>query len=424
MKTKLSGILIFASVILTLYSYFFNDFLIISALFLWLVLILLFKELKNKKLLAILFILGILVLIICIFLDSKIDIKKLFSINQNMITLLVSVGFLRLIATPKIDKSSNLPKGQKSFFQTYLGLHFFGAVINISALIIIADKLYKNAKLNSAQIITITRAFSTDALWSMFFVAFAAATTYAPKLNFLMLSICGLTLAFFAFLWTSKELFSKFDMKDFIGYPISFQTLYIPFLLSFIVLATHYFYKNIQIITLISLFALILSIVILLFKEGFKNFIIIFSDYISNELPNMKGEISLFLVAGFFGMSVSFLLLGLNFNFPFEVFDYKIASLFLAVFLILGFLGIHPIISIAIVGDLLQNANHTLLAMTFLMAWSLNVANSPFSGVNLTISSRYNINPMDIFKLNFNYTLVFYFLCVFVLFVMSKILGI
>lgn len=424
MKSKISGILIFISVVLTLYSYFFSDFLLLAALFLWLALILLFDGLKNKKLLMTLFVLGLFILFACMYLGYEIDIKKLLSINQNMIVLLISVGFLRLIATPKFEKISHLPKGKKAFFQTYLGIHFFGAVINISAMIIIADKLYKNAKLTATQIITLSRAFSTDAFWSMFFVAFAAAITYAPKLDFLIVSISGLSLAFLAFLYTCKELFYKFDMDEFTGYPLSFSTLYIPLLLSFIVLLTHYFYKSVQIITLISLFSLILSILILIPKDGFKSAIINFYNHISKELPNMKGEISLFLFAGFFGMSVSFLLLGSNFNLPFATYDYKIASLFLALFLLLGFFGIHPIISIAVLSDLLQNANHTLLGATFLMAWSLNVTNSPLSGVNLTISSRYNINGMDIFKLNFNYTLMFYFICVIMLYILSKILGI
>ena len=58
-------------------------------------------------------------------------------------------------------------------------------------------------------------------------------------------------------------------------------------------------------------------------------------------------------------------LLGLNFNLPFEVFDYKVAAVTLLIFIILAFVGIHPIISISILGDFFCQANHTLLAMTF-----------------------------------------------------------
>ena len=79
----------------------------------------------------------------------------------------------------------------------------------------------------------------------------------------------------------------------------------------------------------------------------------------------MKSEISLFLVAGLFGIMAGGVLLGLNFKLPFEVFDYKAASILLFIFIVLGFVGIHPIISISILGDFFVNANHTLLAMTY-----------------------------------------------------------
>ena len=71
----------------------------------------------------------------------------------------------------------------------------------------------------------------------------------------------------------------------------------------------------------------------------------------------------------------------------------------LAIFIILGFIGIHPIITIAIIGDFLSGVNHTLLAITFLMAWATTVSTSPFSGLNLTIVARYDFDAKEIFKL-------------------------
>ena len=79
----------------------------------------------------------------------------------------------------------------------------------------------------------------------------------------------------------------------------------------------------------------------------------------------MKVEMGLFLVAGMFGIGVSSILAGLDFKLPFETFDWQIASLLLFVFIVLAFIGIHPIITIAIIGNFLNSANHTLLAVTF-----------------------------------------------------------
>jgi len=46
----------------------------------------------------------------------KVDITKLFSINQYLVTLLIGVGFLRLIATPK-NEEIDTKKGEKSFLK-------------------------------------------------------------------------------------------------------------------------------------------------------------------------------------------------------------------------------------------------------------------------------------------------------------------
>ncbi|MGB5792186.1 MAG: tellurium resistance protein TerC, partial [Poseidonibacter sp.] len=127
-------------------------------------------------------------------------------------------------------------------------------------------------------------------------------------------------------------------------------------------------------------------------------------------------------VAGMFGISISSILLGLDLSLPFEKFDWFIASILLAIFIFLAFIGIHPIITIAIIGDFLSGVNNTLLAVTFLMAWSTTVSTSPFSGLNLTIIARYNIDGKRIFKLNIVYVLKMYIVSVFCLFILSKYL--
>ena len=306
-----------------------------------------------------------------------------------------------------------------------MGIHLFGSIINLSALLLVADKMYKKSKLSPLQIIVLTRSFASDAYWSPFFVAFAAALTYAPNLNAFSIISFGTVIAFIAFFITYLEVIkSKFDLDSFYGYPLSLQTLYLPLILAFFVLITHYLYEDFKIILLISSFAFLLTICILPIKKGLKNSLKILKFHIIDELPKMKSEISLFLVAGLFGIMAGSVLLGLNFNLPFEVFDYKVAAVTLLIFIILAFVGIHPIISISILGDFFVNANHTLLAMTFLMAWATTVSTSPISGLNLTMSARYSCNPKEIFKLNIFYAIKMYIFCVILLFFMSKFLEI
>lgn len=207
------------------------------------------------------------------------------------------------------------------------------------------------------------------------------------------------------------------------GYSISFSSLYLPFSLAFLVLVTNYFFPHIKVIILISLFSFFLALIILPIKKSIKKAIIEITNHILVELPKMKAEISLFLVAGMFGVIMSSILLGLNLQLPFEKFDWIIASILLAIFILLGFIGIHPLITIAIIGDLLNQVDHTLLAVTFLMAWATTVSTSPFSGSNLTIVSRYDFNAKDIFKLNMFYALKMYLVSVIFLFILYKYLN-
>ena len=423
---KISGLLIFLSFLVTLYSYFFNnDLLIFAGILTWISFLILFNSIKNKKMILILFILSLIAFLISYFNGFKIDFIKVFTVNQYLLTLLIAVGFLRLIATPKKDKLSSLPKGKQSFIKTYLGVHLFGSVINLSSLILVADKMYKKAPLTNSQIILLTRAFSSDAYWSPFFVAFAAAITYAPNLNTSIILLNGITLAFLAFLITYYEVIKnkEFNMDEFRGYPLSFDSLYLPFILAVLVLITNYIYPNIKVIVLISLYSMLMSLFILPIKKGFNQAISKFKLHIMDELPKMKVEMALFLVAGMFGMAVSSILIGLNLKLPFEIFDWQIASILLLIFITLAFIGIHPIITIAIIGDFLSGVNHTLLALTFLMAWSTTVSTSPFSGLNLTIVARYNFDAKEIFKLNIFYAFKMYFICVLCLFVLSKYLA-
>ena len=285
--------------------------------------------------------------------------------------------------------------------------------------------MFKKAPLSNAQVVLLTRAFASDAYWSPFFVAFAAAITYAPKLDTSIILLNGIILSILAFLITYYEVLNnkEFNIDEFRGYPLSFESLYLPFMLALLVLITNYFFPNIKVIVLISAYSLFLCLLILPIKKGLIQSFFKLAFYVSDELPKMKTEMALFLVAGMFGISISSILIGMNLQLPFEIFDWQIASILLLIFIILAFVGIHPIITIAIIGDFLSGVNHTLLALTFLMAWSTTVSTSPFSGLNLTVVARYDFCAKEIFRLNIFYAFKMYLICVFCLYILSNYLG-
>lgn len=420
----LSGILIFISFLITIYSYFYNEgFFILSGIFAWIAFIFLFKFTSNIKLLVTLLVLSLIAFLYSYSNGFNIDFSRAILVNQYLLTLLIGVGFLRLIATPKNEKVKKLPVGKKAFFKTYLGIHLFGSVINLSSLILVADKLYKKSNLTNLQVVVLTRAFSTDAFWSPFFVAFAAAMTYAPNLSTSTILFTGLILTFIAFFITYFEVIKKYDVSTFKGYPIHFETLYLPFMLAIMVLITNYYYPEKKVILLIATFSFALTFFILPVKVGLLKSFKKLSNHINEELPRMKNELALFLVAGMFGVSISTILIGLDIGFPFEKFDGFSASVLLFVLMFLSFIGIHPIISISILGSFANELNHTLLAAAFLMSWSITVATSPFSGLNLTMQARYDLKAIDIFKINIPYAIKMYFVCVIMLFILAEVLG-
>lgn len=422
---KFSGLIIFISFITTLYSYFLdNSFLVFSSLMLWSSVILLFTMLKNIKVVVSLISLSLVLFGLSYLNGFKIDFNKVFSINQYLVILLIGVGFLRLIIDPKDENTKN-SIGKDGFLKTYFSLHLFGSVINISALILVADEMYKKTKhLTNIQLALLTRAFSSDAYWSPFFVAFGAAITFTPKLDVFYIISSGLTLALFSFVVTYFEVRKSDALNSFEGYPLNFLNLALPFSLAISVLVVHSFYEEIKIIVLIALLAFILSLVVLPIKNGVINTIEKYKIHISNDLPNMRNEISLFLAAGMFGVSVSSVLNGIGFTLPFGHFDYIIASGVLLLFIVLSFIGIHPIISISIFGHMLAEFNQTLVAISFLMAWGITVSSSPFSGVNLTLHSRYGIDVKNMLKTNFSYVLKMYLFCIVLLYIVSNTLGI
>jgi hypothetical protein len=420
LSQHIAGIFVFISFLLTVYAYFINDNIaLFSGIFAWLALFLLFQYIAKKILLYVLIAFTCIFLVFALIQGFEVDFQRAILVNQHLLTLLIGVGFLRLIATPKQEKIKQLPVGKSSFLKTYLGIHLFGSVINLSSLILVADKLYKKGPLSQLQLLLLTRAFSSDAYWSPFFVAFAAALTYAPNLSTPVILSTGLMLAFIAFLLTYQEVQknSIYDLETFQGYPIHFETLYIPVLLALLVLVINHYFPHIKVIMLISLFSVLLTIALLPMKTGLKKAIETFGRYITEQLPLMRNELALFLIAGVFGVMVSSLLSGFNIDMPFSTFDGIWAAVMLLVLIVLSFVGIHPIISIAVIGNWMPHIDHTLLAMAFLMSWSTAVSTSPFSGLNLTIQARYNIKAIDIFKVNISYAIKMYVVCAIVLMV-------
>jgi len=79
--------------------------------------------------------------------------------------------------------------------------------------------------------------------------------------------------------------------------------------------------------------------------------------------------------------------------------------------------GVHPVISIAVVGAWVapMGVSHILLAVLFLMSWAIGVCVSPFSGMNLALQGRYEVSGWQLFRWNRGYALKMLLVCAVVL---------
>ena len=136
-------------------------------------------------------------------------------------------------------------------------IHLFGAAINLSAVVIIGDRLARQGTFGKRTAILISRGFSSAALWSTFFAGMAVVLTYSPGAELPILIAVGLPLAVAGLAYTYAEALvsDPSRLAAFSGYPIHFQSLWIPGLLAACVLLTHVFLPQWSVLTVISLLA-------------------------------------------------------------------------------------------------------------------------------------------------------------------------
>jgi hypothetical protein len=316
--------------------------------------------------------------------------------NQAMLAMLASVSFLRLITLPSTGDDEHLPTGRAALWRTLLGVHFFGAVINLSTVMIVGDRQSKNRPLSPLQATVLSRGFAMAASWSPFFAAMGIALTNAPGANLTVVSLTGLPVAMLALGFSVWQFEKVFNVAEFRGYPLNFQALWIPGLLALAVMLIHNSYPDLSILTLISSLSLLLTFAVMLARHRRKAMPRL-GEFITEGLPRMSGELVLFLSAGVLAAGISTAVTVSGIDLTPEVFGPSQASLLLVGMVLLSLVGIHPVISVTTASGLILPASPdpNLLAMTFLMTWAAGVCISPFSGLSLAIQGRYGINAFS-----------------------------
>ncbi len=323
--------------------------------------------------------------------------------NALLLAMLAAVSFLRLIARPETEANEALPRGRRAVWSTLLGVHLFGAVINLSSVFIMGDRISREGRLNRAQTVVLTRGFTAAAFWSPFFAAMAAAMTYAPGASLPQVWLMGMPLAAIGLLLTG--VFCR-EHDVFTGYPMHLSALALPGLLALAVLLLHQWHGEWHILGVISLLAPALSVTTVVLRRPAP--LQRLRQHVEESLPGMQNELSLFLAAGIMAAGLNAVFAGFGGWLPFERFGGTEASQVLIFMLATSILGVHPVINIAALGTLLAplEPDGTLLAMTFLSAWAIGVACSPFSGINLAMQGRYGQGGLDSLRWNGLYSLI------------------
>lgn len=332
--------------------------------------------------------------------------------NALLLGMLAAVSFLRLIARPGTQAGERLPSGRRAVWSTLLGVHLFGAVINLSSVFIMGDRISRDSRLDRAQTVILTRGFTAAAFWSPFFAAMAAAMTYAPGASLPQIWLMGIPLAAFALLMTALGCQRN---GEFTGYPMHPAALALPGLLALAVLILHEWKRDWHILGIICLLAPTLSVAVLFVRDPAP--LGRLRHHLATDLPGMRNELSLFLAAGVMAAGLNALFAGFGDWMPFTGFGGREASLLLLFMFATSLLGVHPVINIAALGTLLAplKPDGTLLAMTFLCAWAIGVSTSPYSGINLAMHGRYGQETLDSLKWNGLYSLVMLLLSIAVL---------
>jgi len=330
------------------------------------------------------------------------QLEKALSTNQALLAMLAGVTFLRLISLPEADAGEPDPHGRGALWRTLLGVHLFGSVINLSAVMIIGDRQSRRRPLDPLQASVLSRGFALAAHWSPFFAAMGIALSNAPGSQLLTLSMVGLPLAAIGLLVSGWRLSRSPQAAGFVGYPMHFGALWIPGLLAAMVMLMHRWQPDVPILTFISALSVGLTLAVLLARHAVADAIARFAAHVRDGLPRMSGELALFLAAGVLAAGIGSAVQSAGWTLDLPRFGATEASVALLLMVALSAAGVHPVISIATAHGILTplNPDPNLMGITYLMTWAAGVSSSPFSGMHLAMHGRFGIDSRGFLRWN------------------------
>ena len=402
---KYNGWIIVGTLVFYLLSVCLPSVLVLPTILAWLTPILMWRSLGRSALrqALLLFFAGLLAILFSASQGVFLGLKQIFTANLPLLAMFVAVSLLSL--TNRAIEDPALPKGKSAVVTTAIGTHLLGAVINLSVLFVFGDRLQKGGTLSREQMIILARSFCAAAWWSPFFIATGVALTYAPQMSWKETLIPGGIMTVVAISYSIVEV-CFFRKAAFSGYPIKTESLTVPVFLAAIVICVHHFRHDISILLLICVISPLGAFV---FMKG-RPRLATLSDFIEHRMASVNSQFALFLAAGVFSTGIKSIthVYPALFSLEGTAFTPLLFAIVLAVMVIIGIIGVHPIVSIAIVSPLLLplNPNPSQLGFLFLSSWAVSTGSSPLSGVGLALVSRFQASPREILQNNWHYAVV------------------
>ena len=333
--------------------------------------------------------------------------RQLLEGNQAILAMLATVSFLRLVARSGAHAGERLPRGPGAILPTVLAVHLFGAIINISAVFVVGQRISQDGSLTPLQAKVVTRAFVAAACWSPLFTSMAVVLHYIPAVTVLHVVKLNVLLAVALLAFTSWDLRRDAGAAAFIGFPMHRAALAAPLTLSALVLALFSVPTGWSILTIIVIAALSCVTLLRLGKPWAETRRLLW-HHVDRELPRMGGEFALFVGATLLATGIGAFATAHPGPWVVDPPDALAAVPLLCLLVVVTLCGIHPVISVATLASLfpahLQAPD--VLAVVVLMAWSITLGTSPVSGTTLAMQGRFGIPSTHFLRWNLAYSAV------------------
>lgn len=411
-RTALIGGLLLSFCIMQLTVNFLHTPVWVSAILIWSVWLLSLTDLTpsvRKQVLMIYGVAGVCALIFALS-GGKFSAQDWLYPNLNMLMLLAAMSFLGLLNTkPVLSDSTSNPviTGKKGLVSTMLGLNLFGAVINLSVLYVIGDHLQRNnhGRLSRSHRLVLNRIFCTASHWSPFMISMAVTLSFAPDLDLKMIFLFGGCFALTTILGTLWELRGE-ATRTFKGYPLRWKTLKVPLALAISVIAGHHLAPASTMLAWVSLMAPLVALVAVRswpWSAATR-------QHVSHNLAKLSDPVVIFLGAGLLSAGIGGLIDQFHWsfeNYAEQGFMWYHAGTLVILIVSCAVIGIHPLISVAVLIPLTEpfNPNPTLLGFSMLMAWGIASTMNPISASNLLIASRYQLDIRALIQMNIPYAI-------------------